>query len=159
MPGFDKHRVDKKLVLAVTAPGLGARLLGLDIERPDILTSFFRYCLVALLATAVDFIVLIFLTEILQFWYLFSAFAGSVAGGGVGFVLARNWAFLKQDRKLSFQALKYGIVLAASTILNIVGLYLIVEFAGYQYIISRIIAAIIIGVGFNFSMNRYFVFN
>ncbi len=51
-------------------------------------STFFKYNLVAITATTVDFLLLIFFTEILHFWYLFSAVIASVAGGLVLFGVA-----------------------------------------------------------------------
>jgi len=127
-------------------------------KEPSLFTSFYRYNIVALMATAVDFALLIFLTEVFQLWYVFSAFTGAVAGGVTGFALGRNWAFMKRDGKLSAQAIKYLMVWITSIFLNTMGLYLIVEYLGIQYIISKIIIAIIVGVGFNFFMHRNFTF-
>ncbi len=128
------------------------------MNQPNTLTSFFRYNIVALSATIVDFAILISLTEILHLWYLLSAFIGAFAGGITGFILGRNWAFMKKDEKLSVQAIKYVFVWIASIFLNILGLYIMVEFVAFQYIISKIVIAIIIGIGFNFIMHKYYIF-
>jgi len=126
------------------------------ISKP--FSSFYRYNLVALMATSVDFVVLIFLTEVMHFWYVLSAFLGAFSGGITGFILGRNWAFMRKDGKLSSQALKYLLVWGASILLNTIGLYLVVEFIGFQYIISKIIVALVIGIGFNFFMHKNFTF-
>ena len=127
-------------------------------KKPNAITSFFRYNIVAALATAIDFGVLIFFTEVFQFWYLFSAFWGAFAGGVTAFLLGRNWAFMQQKKKLATQAKKYVFVWMGSIFLNTYGLYLIVEYLGYQYIISKVIIALIVGIGFNFLMQKYFIF-
>ncbi len=127
-------------------------------EKPGIFTSFLRYNVVAMLATAIDFAVLVLLTEVFQFWYLLSAFLGAFAGGATAFMLGRNWAFMKQEGKLSTQAKKYVLVWGASIFLNTTGLYLLVENLGLQYIISKAIISVIVGIGFNFLMQKRFIF-
>lgn len=127
-------------------------------KKPSAIISFFRYNIIAVLATAIDFGVLIFFTEILQLWYLFSAFWGAFAGGVTAFILGRNWAFMQQEKKLATQAKKYVFVWVGSIFLNVYGLYLVVEYLGYQYIVSKIIVALIVGIGFNFLMQKYFIF-
>lgn len=122
------------------------------------LSSFYRYNIVALTSTAVDFSVLIFFTEVLQFWYLFSAFLGAFVGGVTGFILGRNWVFKKKEDMLSTQAIRYLLVWVSSILLNTIGLYLVVEFIGVQYIISKIIVALVVGVVFNFLMHKNFTF-
>ncbi len=121
-------------------------------------TSFYRYNIVAITSTAVDFSVLIFLTEVLQFWYMLSAFLGALAGGITGFILGRNWVFKRNEDMLSSQAKRYLFVWISSILLNTFGLYLVVEFIGVQYIISKIIVALVVGVGFNFLMHKNFTF-
>ena len=127
-------------------------------KTPNTFITFFKYNVVAIIATAVDFVVLVSLTEVLHFWYLFSAFLGAFTGGITGFILERNWTFMKRDGKLSIQAIKYLLVWAISIFLNVTGIFLFVEYMGCQYIISKIIVAIIIGIGFNFLTHKYFVY-
>ena len=119
---------------------------------------FLKYNVVAGIATAVDFAVLIFSTEILQIQYLLSAVFGAVSGGITAFVLERNWAFMKKDGKVSIQAIKYTGIWFTSIFLNISGLYLLVEYTGLQYIISKVIVAVIVGIGFNFLTHKYYIF-
>jgi putative flippase GtrA len=42
--------------------------------------------------------------------------------------------------------------------LNTALLYMFVEFITVQYIISRIIVAVIVGIGFNFITHKYYIF-
>ncbi len=125
---------------------------------PNTITSFFRYNIVAIIATSIDFLVFILLTEALQLWYLFSAIVGAVLGGITAFVLERNWTFMKSDGKLSCQSVKYFMVWLASIFLNITGLYIMVEYAACRYIFSKVVVAIVVGIGFNFLTHKYFVF-
>lgn len=127
-------------------------------KKPSALTTFFRYNIVAGLATTVDFAILILLTEVLGIWYVISASIGAVAGGITAFIFQRNWAFMKKDGKLSAQAVKYLLVWIVSIFLNVAGVYMFVDFLGYQYILSKVIVAIVIGIGFNFIMQKYFIF-
>ncbi len=119
---------------------------------------FLKYNVAAGIATAVDFAVLIFCTEILQIWYLLSAVFGAVSGGITAFILERNWTFMKKDEKLSVQAIKYAGIWLTSIGLNILGMYLLVEYIELQYIISKLVVAVIVGIGFNFLTHKYFIF-
>ena len=127
-------------------------------EKPNILISFLRYNVAAIIATAVDFVILIALTEIFQLWYFLSAIIGAIAGGIVAFMFSRNWVFKKRDGKITTQALKYILVWGTSIFLNTYGLYLFVEYLDFHYIVSKVIVAIIVGIGFNFFMHKYFIF-
>jgi putative flippase GtrA len=118
----------------------------------------FRHNTVAIIATALDYTLFIFFSEVLQFWYLLASFTGLVMGGITAFVLERNWTFKKKNGNLSAHAIRYLMVWATSIFLNTAGLYLVVEYIGIQYIISKIIVSIVVGIGFNFLMYKYFVF-
>jgi len=120
--------------------------------------TFFRYNIVAGIATTVDFAILVLFTEVFGLWYMFSTFIGAVAGGVTAFIFQRNWAFMKRDGKLSVQAVKYLLIWIVSILLNLAGMYIFVDFFECRVILSKIIVAIIIGIGFNFVMQKYWVF-
>ncbi len=123
------------------------------------LKRFFRYNVVALFATTLDFSLFIIFTDIFQIWYVASTFISAIVGGIVAFFLERNWAFVSKDGKLSSQAIKYLIVWIMSILLNTLGLYLIVEYINIDQVISKVIISVIVGIGFNFLMHSFFVFN
>lgn len=120
--------------------------------------SFYKSQATSIVATTVDFAVLIFFTEIVGIYYVMSTAIGSAVGAVVSFFLGRNWAFRRQDGSLSYQALKYLFVSSASLFLNTNGVFFITEYFGIQYLISKGIVSLLVGVFFNFFMFRYFVY-
>lgn len=126
-------------------------------EKTSVLT-FIRYNIVSIIATTVDFLVLITLTEFFKLWYLTSGIIGAFSGGVTSFVLGRNWAFNKKDGSVCRQAIRYTIIWLGSIFLNTYGLYFFVDILNIQYIIAKIIVAIFIGLGFNYIMQKYFIF-
>jgi len=127
-------------------------------KKPRILISFIRAQVSAILATATDFTIMIVLKEVVGLWYLLAVIFGTLSGGLVGFLLGRNWAFVSTDAKPADQAKKYLLVMAGSFLLNVGGVYLLVELGHIEYIASKIIVSVIVGIGFNFLLQRYFVF-
>jgi putative flippase GtrA len=127
-------------------------------KRPGFLKSLLRYNVVAVLATAIDFLVLVVFTELFNCWYLLSAFLGAVSGGVTSFFMQRNWTFMRKDGRLSHQAIRFILVWIASILLNTLGLFLVVECLGFQYIIAKIIVATSVNLGFNFLMHKYYIF-
>jgi len=125
------------------------------ISKPK---TLLKYNMVAIIATTVDYGVFLILSEAIHVWYLLASFIGLIAGGLTAFVLQRNWTFKKKDGKLSKQAIRFFFVWTTSIILNTVGLYLAVEYVEIQSIIAKATVSIIVGIGFNFLMNKYFVF-
>ena len=108
-------------------------------KKPRNIISFFRAQITALVATAVDFAIMIFFKEILGLWYMIAVVIGTLAGGFVGFMLGRYWAFISTEVKSIKQAKKYLIVMAGSFMLNVGGVYLMVEVFHFQYIVAKVI--------------------
>ncbi len=130
-------------------------------QKVPLMTSFFRYNAMAFTASAVDFTLLIFSREILGLYYVLAAFIGALSGGMVAFTLGRNWTYLSKEGKAHVQGLKYLITWAGSIFLNTYGVYFFSEVVGIgeeKYIISKILTASLVGVFYNFPIQRYFVF-
>lgn len=120
--------------------------------------SFFRSQITSILATAADFVVTIFFTEIANIWYGISNAFGAFTGAVISFLLGRNWAFERKDGKWHWQAVRYILISFTSMALNTGGVILVTEYFDISYIISKIVVAILVGIFFNFFMFRYFVF-
>ncbi len=119
--------------------------------------SFIKYNMVSIIATMIDFSVFILLSNIIGLWYVTAAVIGAISGGITAFWLNRNWVFYKKG-KVAKQAGKYLIVWISSISLNTIGIYLLVEYGGFNPIWGKISIAIAVGVFFNFFMNKYFIF-
>ena len=128
------------------------------IKEPKILTSFYRYNIIAVIATITDFLVFIFLTEAVGMWYVAATMISVFTGGAVAFIFNRNWVFIRKDGKLTGQSVRYFMVWGGSIFLNTTGLYLMVEYTHLTEIVAKVFVSVIVGAGFNFLMNRYFVF-
>jgi len=122
------------------------------------LFAFIKYNLIAIIATAIDFMVYVLLNK-LNVWYVYAAVSGAVAGGLFAFWYNRNWVFQAKNGNISRQSARYISVWLTSIGLNTLGIYLLVDKMHTGKILSKIIVAVIVGVFFNFLMNKYFVFN
>jgi putative flippase GtrA len=130
----------------------------LTAQQPRFFSALVRSQIVSVIATACDFGVLIFLTEVAYLWYLISVFFGAFAGGTMGFILGRSWAFTSQQGQLKKQATRYFIIWISNIILNVAGVYYLVDFFELKYVFAKIIVATAVGVAFSFPMQRYFVY-
>ena len=120
--------------------------------------SFFKSQFSSIAATLVDFLTLIGLTELVGIYYLVSTAIASVAGAIVSFLLGRHWAFRRADRSILPQAQKYALASFCILLCNVGGMYLFTDIIGIQYVYSKIIVSIIIGVLISFPLFRYFVY-
>ena len=122
----------------------------------------------AFAGTAVDFIVTIFFTEVFHIWYVVSTALGSLAGAITNFLLGRYYVFQSTERKITQQAFRYAIVSLGSLILNTGGVWLLTEFIHRQlrdgeghdqdYIVAKVIVAVLVAVFYNFILQKNYVY-
>jgi len=120
--------------------------------------TFLRAQLVSICATTVDFIISIILHHLLGVYYVTATSIGAFCGSVTSFSLGRNWVFLNRRGRLSIQFLRFVIINGFSIFGNTTGVFFFKENFDISFIASRVIVAILIGIFFNFFMNRYFVF-
>ncbi len=121
--------------------------------------SFFRYNLSALTASIADISMLSFLHYILGIYYPVATAIAAAVGGCIAFFLGRNWTYNNRTSKITHQGIKFILVVLVSITLNTAGVATMVEIAGVSNVIlSKIIVACMIGLFFNFPMQRFFVY-
>ncbi len=121
--------------------------------------KFFKYNIISLLATGIDFAMFVLLTKIFDIWYVYANLISAFSGGMFAFFMNRNWVFHSLNPNIKVQIIKYFLVWGGSIFLNTTGLYLLIENTALPEITAKIIIAVVVGVFFNFLMNRYYVFN
>ena len=122
------------------------------------MVSLRRSQIASLTATVVDFSSLIFLVEIGQVWYVAATATGAFLGAIVNFILGRHWSFTADHDAVHGQAIRYAAVSGVSLVLNSLGVYLLTDYIGIHYAISKAITAFLVGILFNFPLHRRFVF-
>jgi putative flippase GtrA len=107
--------------------------------------QLFRYLLVGGAAFIIDIGSLYFFTEFLGIYYLFSAAIAFILGLLVNYVLSISWVFNKHT--LNNRTLEFGIFTFIGIIglgLNEIFIWFFTAELGFYYLVSKIIAAIII---------------
>ena len=141
----------------------------LKAKRRHSLFMFLRAQLSAQFATLADFILTYVCFEWLGIYYLLATSIGAITGGIINCVINYKWAFATKDCQFKWVFFKYILVWIGSFILNVGGVYLLVEFmqnnthlweraSGFYLIIAKVIVSIIVSVGWNYVLHRYFVF-
>jgi len=122
------------------------------------LTKFLRAQVSSLISTIVDFGVTIFLKELFGVWYLFSTSVGSILGGMTNFSIGRQWVFNAAGLSAGSQAMRYLLVWGGSIILNIGGVWLLTGIGNFNYLHSKILTTVLVGIFFNYQLQNTFVF-
>ena len=121
-------------------------------------TTFLKAQASSIISTALDFSVTIIFKEFFKFWYLAASIAGTLTGGVANFLLGRSWVFDGKGKRMHRQVVKYMITWTGNLLLTTLGVFVFTHYAGFSYIISKILTAVIVGVGYNYMLQKKFVF-
>jgi putative flippase GtrA len=124
----------------------------------SIWTTLWRHQLGAFGATAVDFASMIVLVERAGVSPVAATALGATMGAVTNFLLGRVWVFRRHSGHWAGQAVRYGLVSAASAGLNAAGEHLMHDDAGVQYVLARVFVSVAVSLLWNFPMQRRFVF-
>ncbi len=122
------------------------------------MATFIKAQAASLTATAVDFTVTVVLKELLGCWYLLASVLGTFSGGIVNFLMNRSWVFRAKDKKIHFQAMKYIMVWMGNLLLVSGGVFFLTNYGGISYLISKIAVSGIVGMFYNYVLQKRFVF-
>lgn len=120
-------------------------------------TLLSQHQLSSLVATAVDYCVMIACVSLFGLSPVVGTVLGASCGAVTSFTLGRRWVFDARQGNLRRQALRYAAVSALSLCGNAGGEWLMVRL-GLHYVVARVVASTVVGVGWNFPMHRHFVF-
>lgn len=110
------------------------------------------------ISTFIDFAITLLLKEGGGLGYLFSSATGSVMGGVVNFSLGSRWVFKPERGDHGERLLRYFLVWQGSILMNIGGVFLLTGFGQVNYLYAKVISALLVGVLFNYFLQRSFVF-
>ena len=122
------------------------------------MATFVKAQVASLSASIIDFLTTLVCTQVFHLWYVLGSVAGTTAGGIVNFMMGRSWVFGTTDRNINVQILKYILVWAGNLALTTAGVYLVTHYLHINYILSKIIVSCTVGTGYNFLMQKKFVF-
>ncbi|HEX9103406.1 MAG TPA: GtrA family protein [Polyangia bacterium] len=120
-------------------------------------TLLSQHQLSSLVATGVDYCVMILCVSVFGLSPVLGTVLGALCGAVTSFTLGRRWVFDARKGDLRGQALRYAMVSTVSLLCNAAGEWVLVR-VGLQYIVARVVASTVVGIGWNFPMHRHFVF-
>jgi membrane protein YqaA with SNARE-associated domain len=112
----------------------------------------------SLAGSAADFLTTICLVEGLHLWPVVATMLGNVAGGVTNFYLGRHHVFKVSQHRAASQGGRYVVVWLGSLLLNAAGMYWLADVAHANYLLSKLVVSLLVGFGFNYPLQLYFVF-
>lgn len=105
-----------------------------------------------------DYLIMVLCTEVFGIHYTISIAIGGIIGAVVNFSINRKWTYRAEDGKLNSQLIKFILVVFGSIFLKSAGTYLLTTWLNVDYKITRIIVDLIVSLGFNYTLQTYWVF-
>lgn len=108
-----------------------------------------------------DYIVMIACTELLHIHYTISILISGTIGAILNFSLNRYWTFKAKQADQSpvgKQLIRFCTMVAGSVLLKALGTYILTTWLKLDYKISRLIIDIIVSLGFNYVLQKFWVF-
>jgi putative flippase GtrA len=119
--------------------------VGVPLNRVAGASRVLRFIVSGGLAAVVNIAMLYILTEYAGIWYVISAALAFITAFFVSFALQKYWAFRNRRMQGTQTQLMLHLLTAVINLcLNVLLIYVIVEYAGVWYILAQIIAAIVI---------------
>ena len=120
--------------------------------------TFIKAQISAFVGGLVDYLVMIVCTEFLGVHYTLSILISGSIGAIINFSINRKWTFQAENGNLKYQVPKFIIMVIGSILLKSGGTYLITNWLNINYKISRVITDLIVSLGFNYTLQNYWVF-
>ncbi|MDD4992304.1 MAG: GtrA family protein [Paludibacter sp.] len=109
-----------------------------------------------------DYGIMVFCTEVFHVHYTLSIVIGGMIGAVVNFSINKKWAFHSKNNhyqhSMRRQLLKFLLVVVNSIFLKSIGTFAITTMLSLDYKISRLITDLFVSIGFNYTLQRYWVF-
>lgn len=122
------------------------------------MVTFVKAQAASLAASVIDFFTTVILVEVFGCWHLPASITGTIIGGFSNFTIGRVWVFNATGKKIPVQVAKYSIVWVGNLVLNGFGFFIVTHYFHVNYIISKILVSVIIGFGYNYMLQKKFVF-
>ncbi len=112
----------------------------------------------AFIGGLVDYSIMIVCTELAHIHYTVSILISGLIGAVVNFMINRYWTYQADKIEVKGQLLKFIAVVIGSILLKSSGTYLFTNWLKIDYKISRVLTDILVSLGFNYTLQTYWVF-
>lgn len=110
------------------------------------------------MASGIDFLITILCVRLWHYWYLSASITGAVCGGLVSFIVSKKWTFTESRQPATSQFSRFVLVWLGNAGANATGLFVTTHFLGVQFLLAITAVAILVGVTYNYFLQKDFVF-
>lgn len=128
------------------------------VKKYSSILTFLKAQVSAFVGGLVDYMVMIVCTELFGIHYTLSILISGSIGAIINFSINRKWTFHAEKGNLKFQVPRFIIMVIGSIFLKSGGTYLITNWLNINYKISRIVTDLLVSLGFNYTLQNYWVF-
>jgi putative flippase GtrA len=121
--------------------------------------TFIKVQAASIIGSLADYLTTIILVELFGSWYVLANLIGNIAGGILQFTISRYWVFKAGKNDTILQAGKFVIFFLGNMILSAFGIYMFTRFLQINYIISKTLTSVLLGVSYNYIVQKKFVFS
>ncbi len=108
------------------------------LKRTPHVSTFVKYCAVGGIGVFLDLCVLFLLTEIAGIYYIYSALIGFFVLDALSYIVHKTFTFKNKDKKYLKQYFWFLMVSISGIIIDVSFLYVLTEFVGIYYLVSKI---------------------
>ena len=123
------------------------------------MNSYLKAQSALIMGSMVDFLVSFLLVSWLDCWYLAGNLAGNISGATTQFILSRNWVFPGSHGKIGIKIFKFILVYIGNLLLSALAVYFFTRSIGLHYMLSKLLSSAILGLTYNYFLQKKFVFN
>jgi|SRR5450432_133936 len=120
--------------------------------------TFIKVQAASIAGSMADYFTTILLVESFSWNYISANLVGNILGGTAQFLLCRQWAFQAKAGKMQMQIIKFILVFAGNLILSAGGIYFFTHLLGINYLISKTIVSVLLGISYNYFLQKKYVF-
>lgn len=120
--------------------------------------QFIKANVSSLISSFCDFLITIIIKELLNADPFLASVIGTISGGIINFIIGRYWVFKVYNFNIYQQSRRYFIIWAGNLCLNALGVYVLLHYAGLNYILAKLIISVTVAAGYNYPLQKKYVF-
>lgn len=121
-----------------------------------LISQFFKFGVVGVIAFIVDYLSLYLLTEFLNVYYLISSIISFLLSIIVNYILSIKWVFDIKKKQSFKDVIVFTLLSAIGLLINLLVMYLSVEVFKIHYMIGKLMATFIVMI-WNFVTRKMFL--